>query len=325
MTTGLLLLAALLAGLLLAFWLHHLFEGECLPLDLWREWRLSRISLAALDRHWQEAPDRARIVVSLTTIPSRFGSIDDTLKSLLAQTRKPARIVLNVPEFSRREQVPYVVPAHLLGLASLEIRRCEDFGPATKVIPALLAEAADQPVLVVDDDRIYPPAMVAWFEAAAARLPDSALALGGWIVPEDLTDRATTIMANLMMRPPVPIRAPRLSKPRPVDIMLGVMGYLVRPRFFSLEEMIDFSDGPAALRYVDDVRTSALCKADKLVIPASRLGFIPKRRWSFYKDTALANINRGAGGDESRHNTIAIRHFASRWRVGGPARGDAAR
>ena len=167
-------LAALAA---LGIWLHHLFEGEWLPADLWREWRLSRLTLEQLDRRWAETPDRSEIVVTLTTTPSRIGLLAPTLKSLLDQTRMPARIVLNLPRFSTREQVPYVVPAELETLDSLQIRRCDDLGPATKLIPSVLNEPPDTPLVVVDDDRIYPPWLIARYETAAAAQPDRALTL----------------------------------------------------------------------------------------------------------------------------------------------------
>lgn len=313
-----LLWAAACAIVLLAagLYAHRLFEGECLPLDLWQEWRLSRISVEAMDRRWQERSDsHADIVVSLTTIPSRIESIDDTLKSLMGQSRPPRRIVLNLPAFSRREQVAYVVPERLRRLKSLDIRGCDDWGPATKLIPTLMAEEPGQAIVVVDDDRIYPPSTIATLERHAAAMPDAALALAGWIVPPDRIDRPTTVLSNLLMRAPAPVRGTRLWRPRRIDVVLGFMSYLVRPRFFDMAAMADFSTGPEALFFVDDVRTSALCTAPKYAVPARRLSFIPKRHLELYSRTALGLINRGRGGDELRHNTIAVRHFAGRWLV----------
>ncbi|KMW56782.1 hypothetical protein AIOL_001738 [Candidatus Rhodobacter oscarellae] len=315
MTAILILLPfALLAGL--AVWLHHLFEGEWLPHDLLREWHLSRRSLTELDAAWAAAPERSEIVITLTTTPSRIGLLKHTLRSLLDQSRPPARIVLNVPGFSLREQLPYQIPPELHALRALEIRRSEDLGPGTKLIPTLAAEAPDTPLLVLDDDRIYPKWLVACYEAMAARQPDYALTMGGWVVPADLTDRFTTIRSNLLMQPPAPIRAPRLKKPREVDVMLGVFSYLVRPRFFDLAE-ISALEGPEALRYVDDVRTSALCCAPKFVIPAPSLSFVPWSKRRAFQSTRLGLFNRGMGGG-TRHNTVAIQHYADRWRVGGP-------
>jgi hypothetical protein len=191
-------------------------------------------------------------------------------------------------------------------------------GPATKLIPTMQAVDPDTPILVVDDDRIYARWLVQLYAAEAAQHPDRAATLAGWIAPENLTDEDTTILSNLFMLPPAPIRAPRLRQPREIDVMLGVMSYLVRPRFFDLEEMLDFSDGPAELFFVDDVRTSALCKVGKWVIPARSLSFIPWAARSALQRTRLGKINAGSGGPEERHNTIGIRYYQDRWRVGGP-------
>lgn len=310
----LLLILLVTAGL----WLHHIFEGEWLPHDLAREWRLSRKTLLDLDAAWAAAaaPDRSDITITLTTTPSRIGLLHHTLKSLLDQSRPPARIVLNVPEFSTREQVRYEIPPELTALKSLQIRRTEDLGPGTKLIPTALRAAPDAALLVLDDDRIYPRWLVARYEAAAAERPEAALTLGGWVVPEDLEDRFTTIRSSLLMRPPAPIRAPRLRAPREVDVMLGVFSYLVRPRFFDLDELAELN-GPPELRYVDDVRSSALCGVPKLVIPARSLSFVPWRQRGAFQATRLGLFNRGQGGG-ARHNTVAIRHYADRWRVGGP-------
>jgi hypothetical protein len=315
MILALLLLCALLIAL--GVWLHHVFEGEWLPHDLLREWRLSRKSLKTLDDAWANASQRSEIIISFTTTPSRIGLLQHTLKSLLDQSRPPQRIILNVPAFSLREQVAYVVPDDLRALKSLEIRRTEDLGPGTKLLPTLENSDPDQPILVLDDDRIYPAWLVAHYEAAMAAQPDAALTLGGWVVPPDLEDRFTTIRSSLLMQPPAPIRAPRLRRPREIDVMLGVFSYLVRPRFFDAGE-IQRLEGPPELRYVDDVRTSALCRVPKFVIPARSLSFVPWRQRQAFQSTRLGLFNRGQGGG-TRHNTIGIQYYKDRWRVGGPA------
>ena len=131
----------IIAVLYVALMVHHVFEGEWLPHDLIREFKLSRQSLQQLDANWANASDRSDIVVSLTTTPSRITLLDSTLKSLLDQTRPPQRIILNVPDFSRREQIAYTIPDHLIALKSLEIHRCDDLGPP---IMPILAHFYDQ-------------------------------------------------------------------------------------------------------------------------------------------------------------------------------------
>ncbi len=318
MTLWILLVLLFAVAVVVGIWLHHLFEGEWLPHDLAREWQLSRLTLKELDRRWSEVPQKSDIVISLTTTPSRIDLIGTTLKSLLDQDLAPAKIVVNVPQFSRREQVPYEVPDWLAGLQAVQVRRCEDLGPATKVIPTVAAEPPDTPVLVVDDDRIYPAWLVDRYAEAAAEYPDHALTLAGLIVPEDLVDRPTTILSNLMIRPPAPIRGHRFGKPRPVDVLLGVFSYLVRPRHFDLEELRAVDADPEALFFVDDIRTSALCRAPKLVIPCASLSFIPYATRGALQRTRLGSINAGPGAHEARNNTIGIRHYQDRWQVGGP-------
>ena len=307
----------LIAAVYGALWIHHVFEGEWLPHDLWREYKLSRCNLQDLDAQWARARNRSDIVISLTTTPSRISLLDTTLKSLLDQSVLPARIILNVPDHSLRENIAYSIPDHLQTLACLEIHRCSDLGPGTKLIPTLPRVAPDTPILVLDDDRIYPAWLLAHYDAEKAKHPDHALTMAGWVVPDDLTDRPTTVYSSWYMLPPAPIRAPRLHDMQEIDVFLGVFSYLVRPRFFDIDAMQSLDSDPAELRYVDDVRSSALCNAAKFVIPANSLSFVPWLKRKALQSTRLGLMNRGTGGAGNRHNTIAIRHYAQRWRVGG--------
>src|SRR4029079_12246986 len=57
--------------------------------------------------------DKRRVIVSLSTVPDRFTNLRPTIRSLLNQTRPPDEIVLAIPEFSIREQRPYIVPKYI--------------------------------------------------------------------------------------------------------------------------------------------------------------------------------------------------------------------
>ncbi len=298
---------------------YNFMEGETLIRDLIDEARLIRVDLKGLDAAWAAAPARADCVVSLTSLPSRLPYIGTTLKSLLRQEKLPARIRLNLPSFSRREQTPYVIPDWLKDLQSVEVIACQDYGPATKLIPSLDLPG-DAKIVVVDDDRIYPATLIADLNAAADRLGDAAVGLSGWIAPADLTDRPTTILTNIFMTPPVPIRARRMRAPQSVDMLQGLSGYLVRPRFFDVAEMTDYNGAPEAAFFVDDVWISAHCKALKYVIPAGRVGYAGRKRKQFYKETSLGRVNRGDGDVNKRNNTIMLRYFAGRWKIGASIR-----
>jgi hypothetical protein len=304
--------------------LYNFFEGESLPGDWWREYGLSRADTRRLDAAAYGAASRSNVVVSLTTIPSRLPHIEATIKSLLDQTLPPAKIVLNVPDYSERERRGYDVPPQLATLSVVEVHRCDDLGPATKLIPTLRRCRPDDLIVVVDDDRIYPRTFLADLAAAAGSMPDAVVSCSGWRVPSDLTDRSTTIMSNLMKRPPAPVRGSRLSAPYRIDIFQGLAGYAVRPRFFPDASILsDFSGAPPAVKTVDDVWLSAHCAAAKYAVPVSQVAHAPWRRRRLYKATSLGIGNRGDGSVESRPNTIAMRHFRDRWLCAGSATGDA--
>src|SRR5213082_3256186 len=183
--------------------------------------RFIRETLAA-DRTF----DNRRVIVSLSTVPDRINNLRPTIRSLLKQTRPPDEIVLAIPEFSVRERRPYVVPKYISRLPRVRVLRCrEDWGPATKFIPLIQEELAagrqNTLIVVVDDDRIYPPDALETYLHYSEQLPDAALCFRGAAMPSTLDwDDATMI------------RASELREPRPVAVITGCGSYLVQPRFF---------------------------------------------------------------------------------------------
>ena len=290
--------------------------GETLAATWWDEWRLRRAALRELDEFCAANPRHSGLVVSLTTIPSRLDALGPTLKSLLRQTASPAQIRLCLPAWSERERRAYVVPAWLRGLRCVTIAACADEGPATKFLSTLRTVAPDQPVVVLDDDRIYHPRLLAEFAQLAAAHPDEVVGAAGWSAPADLIDRPTTLCARLAGAPHVPVRGNQVRSPRRVDIVQGLHGYVVRPRFFDLAALGDFSPAPGAVRFVDDVWVSAHCRVPRTVHPL-RLAFTDYQPWEhrrLYDRTSLGrNFNR-AGDYAQRGNSVALRHFAARWR-----------
>lgn len=311
--TAIVILVVACAAVAVAVIIHDFFEGETLLADIAEEFRLSRLSLHALDKAWARNSNRTAAVVSLTSIPSRLPFIAPTIKSLLRQSVAPQKIILNIPSVSLREGVPYVVPEFLKGLEAVEIHPCPDLGPATKLLPSLKRLPPSQPILVVDDDRIYHRSVLADLLDAVRAQPEAAFGLSGWSVPEDLTDRPTTVWSNLLMRAPSPIRARRLRKAVQVDILQGFSGYIVRPDQFDLSGVTQYEGAPSAARLVDDVWFAAHCRAPRFVCPARRTNFQAKLLRRRYRLTSLGLINRGPGGDENRSNSIVIRHFSGRW------------
>jgi hypothetical protein len=96
-----------------------------------------------------------RHVISLTTIPPRFGLIGPTLRSLLAQRLRPEAIELWIPRAYRRfPQWGGALPDLPEGVTLM--RTETDLGPATKILPAARAYRGQEIDLVyLDDDHIY--------------------------------------------------------------------------------------------------------------------------------------------------------------------------
>jgi hypothetical protein len=98
-----------------------------------------------------------KIVVSLTTLPSRISNIEKVINSILVNTIKPDIIYLNVPQFSTREQKSYDIPQSLLNIETLKINIIDtDYGPVTKLYPTLFKELDPETIIIcIDDDKEY--------------------------------------------------------------------------------------------------------------------------------------------------------------------------
>ena len=308
-------IALLGVAALTGYGLACFFTAENLLTTWVDEWRLRRISLEELDRACTGQSRNSGLIVTLTTIPSRLETLAPTLKSLLRQSVRPAEIRLCLPAWSEREQRAYEIPAWLRSLHCVTLVPCDDVGPATKFLSTLRATPADQAVVVVDDDRIYHPRLLETFLALAQAHPNRAIAAAGWRVPADLIDRPTTLLARLRRAPYVPVRGNQIRRPRRVDIVQGVHGYVVRPRFFDLEALADFNNAPAAVRMVDDVWVSAHCGVPCEVHPLP-LAYTDYKPWEHRRRldaTSLGWMVNRVAHPAQRGNSIALRHFAARW------------
>lgn len=112
-----------------------------------------------------------KIVVSFTTSPTRINKCGPMINSILDQTRKPDLFLLNIPEEFARTGESYIVPKYIR--KSLTVNRIKmDYGPATKILPAVmyLRERAgtydpeDTRIIYLDDDIAYPKRMIETYE-----------------------------------------------------------------------------------------------------------------------------------------------------------------
>ena len=96
------------------------------------------------------------IYVSISTIPPRIKNLEKSVESILNQTLKPDKIFINIPFKYRRfkeaigdNQLPNFKDS------SIEVTRCEDCGPGTKLLGSVHKMEKDSLVVLADDDNFY--------------------------------------------------------------------------------------------------------------------------------------------------------------------------
>tara|TARA_B100001013_G_scaffold322882_1_gene233556 strand:- start:98 stop:829 length:732 start_codon:yes stop_codon:yes gene_type:complete len=115
------------------------------------------------------------IYVSISTIPQRIKNLNKSIKSLLDQTKKPDKIFINIPfnykrfsETIKDDQIPE------FDSSAVEVTRCEDYGPATKLLGSLNKLEKNSLVILADDDHVYSNFMIEKFFHCYSKAPNNA-------------------------------------------------------------------------------------------------------------------------------------------------------
>lgn len=124
-----------------------------------------------------------RVVISLTTLPSRINSILPTLKSLNKQTYKVDDIYLTIPKKCKRLNTKYPsIPENIKKLCTIVYIK-NDYGPITKLWGGLYMEQDPETIIItVDDDIIYPKTLVENLLNYNNKIPNTALSSSGLAV-----------------------------------------------------------------------------------------------------------------------------------------------
>ena len=92
--------------------------------------------------------------VSLTSIPPRFDSLKNTLDSIYNQQIQPEKVFLNIPEkFKRFRNKNFDFNNLIKNYNNLELNKCEDFGPGTKLLGSIQQISKFDYVILIDDDH----------------------------------------------------------------------------------------------------------------------------------------------------------------------------
>lgn len=251
-----------------------------------------------------------RLVVSLTTIPSRYEILRKALASLCQQTEPPDAIYLNLPHKSVRQGVEYP-EFDASEFPQVTVVRCEsDWGPGTKLVPTLLRERDPQTVIVtVDDDVSYPNIFVSRMKAALFRIPNGAVGFCGWNV--------ATLLAGGTYDFVYEEHTPH-EDGIGVDVLEGYRGVAYRRGDFG-DDLLDLAGSlPNEAYLVDDVWISGYLHGKGAPRRVAR--FIPEMTltpeqvwgslWIQHGLSAEAQGLRGLGDTEARNRRVAAQFFA---------------
>tara|TARA_B100000700_G_C14941780_1_gene807138 strand:+ start:435 stop:1166 length:732 start_codon:yes stop_codon:yes gene_type:complete len=104
------------------------------------------------------------IYVSLTTIPPRVKNLYKSVESLLKQSKKPDKIFINIPKkYERFAEVIEDNQIPKIKNETIEIIRCEDCGPGTKLLGSVEKLEKNSLLILADDDNIYDDYMIEKF------------------------------------------------------------------------------------------------------------------------------------------------------------------
>jgi hypothetical protein len=169
------------------------------------------------------------VIISMTTVPDRNGTLEPTISSLKNQSIIPSVIVAYLPPGAAQI-------TNQLGPTVQNVRCGTDIGPIMK-LTAVLDAKPDDIVVTVDDDIAYDHDWLATIVQAANKYPDDAIGFSGW----NITD---LVEGGDYAWPQQPCFA---------DVIEGWSGAAYRAKFFTPE----IFKVPPEFRNVDDVWISS--------------------------------------------------------------------
>lgn len=262
------------------------------------------------------------MIITLTTIPPRFDKIAPALKSLLNQKVPADEIILFIPEkYKRFPEWDGSLPPVPEGIT---IRRTEiDFGPATKVLPAIKENFGKEiDILFCDDDVQYDRNWSSRYLELRRTHSKTCLAEGGYDLKDikvssraanrlprvssenrDLLFRLTSMLKYRQRR------ASYYTQSGYCDIFLGVSGAMVRPTYFT-EIVFDI---PGILWTVDDYWISGNLAVNG--VPIWLNADAPRRHDGATRriSSLLSMVHEGHGRHEA--NKAAIEYFREKYGV----------
>lgn len=229
-----------------------------------------------------------KVVVSLTSIPSRFARLAPVVEALARQTCH--EVWLNIPrKYNRFPDWDGQIPEELYHIGDKVVinRDCEDFGPGTKFIGPALKLLPDDLIIYVDDDTAYDERLVTNLLKWHATDTKSAWGLSGFNFVNYFRGQF-----------------PR-QHGQPVDVLEGYGAVLVKARWIQ-DALPEFKELLAVTWHDDMILCNLLEKAGvqrkTVFVPECNLGHVRQSDYGFGSD-ALHTI-AGPGGHQINNAKI---------------------
>ena len=233
--------------------------------------------------------ENRRVIVTLTSIPSRLKYLLSTLLSLLKQSIKADEIVLSFSRYSLREPAkgdPYIIDpllADFIQKKKITVLRCEkDYGPATKLLGLLKREKSlnlnkeeESLIITVDDDKIYDIDTIKNLLEGWKRNKDSVVVRKGSIITR-INKNSKLYLANKLCFNKYNrlyervVLGTKIDKDKRVSVLFGTGGVLYRASYFN-NDIFDYKkynpDFPEKRFFtVDDIYFSGYLAKNNIVI-----------------------------------------------------------
>jgi hypothetical protein len=253
-----------------------------------------------------------KTVISLTTIPPRMAKIGPTLESLVRQTAKIDEVMLWIPNSYRRAKFStFTLPQVPEGVS---IHRAElDYGPATKILPALSRfKGEDVRIIYCDDDRVYNRDWAERMIDFADRHPGECIAEAGEVIESlyrkylatfpryHVLKYATLGISSHLHRRKIRELNPGLGR---ADVCKGYGGVLVRPEFFTPAVF----DIPEIMWTVDDIWLSGNLRLNNIPIRQITRQENSEKSEAAFIDPLVSYVHMDHGRE--RANMLCVRYF----------------
>lgn len=219
-------------------------------------------------------------VISLTSIPTRFGYLPTIVEKLLEQEGSPTVYVCIPDKYNRFPDMEVVPP--VFNSDRVKVLRGKDYGPATKFIAPALVLPDDEKIVYLDDDTGYPPNLV----KVLSMFKDGVWGLSGFTFSEYFSGNVS-----------------RATKE--VDVIEGYGGVCIQAKIIknNLEKILEMLE----LTYNDDMALSNVLHflgvpIRTVVSSACNLSMIRQYTYGFEKDAL--HFNNGEGSHVENNKRI---------------------